>query len=140
MTDYLTAIEDIKTVVAGAVPGVAIVQSHAEGVALSSGVPQSYVVMTFGGPIKYGRDKGIAESSRNPNLMWVSIQCVAAMSTVANRIKQDIFNALEDYRPSDCGRMTPEGGFATDTSDDSTKPVRYVSTVRFSFIQGLSSP
>ena len=140
MTDYMTAIADIKAAVEAAVPGVTVVQSHAEGVALSSGIPVSYVVLTFGGPIKYAKDKGIVESSRNSNLMWVSVQCVAAMAITANRIKQDVFNELEDFYPTNCGRMTPEGGFATDTSDDSTKPVRYVSTVRFSFVQGLSTP
>lgn len=137
MTDYSQALTDIKNAVSAAVPGVPIVQTHSEGVSIVEGIPQSYIVLTFGGPIKYQRDRGIVAGSKNPNVMWVTCQAVAAMPTLANRIKQDILNALEDFCPDNSSRMTPDGGFANDTSDDSTKPVRYISAIRFSFIHNL---
>ncbi|MFA5387649.1 MAG: hypothetical protein WC322_04685 [Candidatus Paceibacterota bacterium] len=139
MVDYMPALADIKARAVSAVPTVPIVQTHAEGFKVVDGIPQSYVVMTFGGPVKYGRDKGIVGGNKNPNTMWVSIQAVAALPTIAERIKQDLINSLEDYVPSNSSRMSPDGGFATDTSDDSSKPTRFVSYVRFSFVHNMAT-
>lgn len=139
MADYSQAFADIKARVATALPDATIVQTHQEGMVLSGGVPIEYVVLTFGGPVKYSKDRGIVESSRNPNVMWVIVQCVSALPEVSGNMKIAVINALEDFVPDNSGRMTPDGGFATDTSDDSTFPTRYVSAVRFSFIHNLAT-
>lgn len=139
MVDYSQALSDIKAAIAAAVPTAPIVQTHKQGINIVNGIPQEYVVVTFGGPIKYAKDKGIAESARNPNLMWAIVECVAALPDVANNMKAAVITALEDFEPDNSGRMTPDGGFSTDTSDDSSHPVRYVSVVRFSFVHNLAT-
>lgn len=140
MADYMQAIADITAKAVAAVPTIPIVHSHAEGFKVIDGIPQSYIVMTFGGPVKYGRDKGITQGSRNPNVMWVSFQSVAALPTIAERTKGILIDALEDFVPDNSSRLSPDGGFATDTSDDSSKPTRFVSSVRFSFTHNMSTP
>ena len=139
MVDYMPALQDIKDTVAAAVPNCDIVQTHDDVTVGPTGILKSYVILTFGGPLKYPLDKGITESANNPNLMWCTVQCVSSNAMTSDRIKQLVFSALEDHYPPNSGRMIADGGYSHDTKNSNVKPVRYVSAVRFSFVHNLVS-
>lgn len=96
------------------------------------------IVVYFGDPIRIGTDRGIV-STRNDTLRGYGlVQVQAPTDAAANAVKNRVRNALTGYRPTDCGEMMLEGGFAYSRSSGAAKPTLYYREVAFSWLTNLS--
>lgn len=135
--DFRPAIADIKSALSG-IPNIDIIDTH-DDVTMIGGVVKPYIILTFGGPVRAARDRGIVGSARDTNVMWVMLECVSNDRNVARDLKVKAMSALVDLEPSDSGRLTLDGGNSYTFAKTTSVPLRFVENLRFSFHHNLSS-
>lgn len=133
--DFTEAIEDIKTTLAS-IQNVEIIDAH-DNATLTNGVVKPYIVLTFGGPIRAARDRGIVASKHDTSLVWCLAECVSNDLSVARKLKFDVLGALVDFEPDNSGAMVLDGGYSYTRAQTNAIPLRYVETARLVFHHNL---
>lgn len=97
----------------------------------NNGLFSPYIVLSFGGPIRSARDKGIVSTKYDTTILYCTVEVYAPRSDDAALIKDDVVKRLTGFRPTDCGEMVLEGGLAYSRASNDVRPTIYVESTAF---------
>ena len=104
----------------------------------NNGLFSPYVVLYFGGPVRAAGDRSIVSTRYDTTIVYCTVEVYAPKAGTASIIKNNLIDLLTGFRPTDCGELATEGGFAFSKASNVVRPTQYIESVGFSARSNLS--
>lgn len=119
-------------------PSVEVYLDENEELLLSGGTGlfTPFYVLTFGGPTRAARGRGIVSAAHDVHIMWCTVLNVAPTPDSRNALVDDALK-LTGYRPPGCGEMITEGGMDYSVGSTTVRPTRYIKRLTWTYRTNL---
>lgn len=104
------------------------------------GLTLPYFVISFGGPIRAARGRGITGVRDDVMRSYVSVYCVAHDADALRELRRQAFDVLTGYIPENGSELIPEGGLAYGQGNTTIRPTRYMKFLVWTYRTNMKRP